>query len=767
MKKNLIIAIILALAINSNLYCEFDVSKIINSKQFNKNENFKNPQPTKLSPMTCMLLNSIKGFENKSEINLKSKLAKQFLLKKIDNVVYVGGLIKINDEFDNKALSDLGVKIGTKAGNILTVKIPIINLDQLGNMPGISYLQIDERIVQKMDRVRTDINSEKVNSGFGLPEAYKGSGVIVGILDGGFDYTHLNFLRQDGSEYRILRVWDQSSEGTAPNGFSYGSELSTTNAILNEQTDYIFESHGSHVAGIATGSGYKTEGKYQGVAPDADLIFVSLGWTEADAYNTGQSNILEGIDYVFKTAARLGKPAVVNLSLGIHIGPHDGTSLFDEGCDALVGPGKIIVGSAGNEGEVPLHLSHTFSASSNLLNTFMYIEPVYWGDEPATGTVDIWGEEGNSFNLTISLVNPQTEEFVSSDVFSSNYNFNDNIALTGSDNSECNIKLYVTGSEFNGKPRAFANIETRSEDAIILTLEATNGTVHMWNNGSGGNGSPFVSYGVSGVSDGDNNITVGEIGGTGKSIITVGAYCTKTSYTNLSGELVENGNSINDITEFSSLGPTVDGRLKPEVSAPGSYLVSSVNSYDILMQKGSFYEYFLADESTIDGSYSWYYAGMEGTSMSSPVVVGVVALMLEAKPDLTPPKIKNILKATSRKDTYTGNIPVEGNNTWGYGKIDAFAAVDYTITSINDFKNDDIDVMLYPNPASDYVFISSNSNINISGLTIADIYGNTVLSDPNYSIFKPINIENLSQNLYFIKLKADNKIFTKKLIINR
>ncbi|MFH1049482.1 MAG: S8/S53 family peptidase [bacterium] len=765
MPKNLITLIIMVLAINYNIFCEIDVSNIFTTSQFNKETIGMSSQPSKLSPLTCKLISTLKELDNKSELMLNTKKSKSFLLKKIDNSIYTGGLIKVNEEFNYETLSNLKVKIGTVAGNIISIQMPINSIEELAKSEGIDYIQIDEPVSKKMDKVRTDINSEKVNSGIDLPAAYKGTGVIVGILDGGFDYTHINFLRQDGSEYRILRVWNQSLIGTAPAGFSYGSELTTTNSILNEQTDFIFESHGTHVAGIAAGSGYNTDGKYQGVAPDADLIFVSLGGSDAEAYNTGQSKILDGINYVFKTAESLGKPAVVNLSLGIHIGPHDGTSLFDEGCDSLVGPGKIIVGSAGNEGDVPLHLSRTFSPSSNLLNTFMYIEPVYWGDEPATGTVDIWGEEGNNFNLVLSLINPQTAERVSSDVISTNENTFETITLTGSDNYDCNISLYVTSSDFNDKPRVFAGIETESWNPVLLTLEANDGTINMWNNGSGG-GSPFLSYDVNGVSDGDNNVTVGEIGGTGKSIITVGAYCTKESYTNLDGELVENGNSIDNITLYSSLGPTADGRLKPEVTAPGSYLVSSVNSYDIYMQKGSDYGYFLADESTIDGSYYWYYAGMEGTSMSAPVVVGVVALMLEAKPSLTPEGIKNILKATSRKDSYTGNIPVSGNNTWGYGKIDAYAALNYTVTSVTE-TNNNFEVTLYPNPASDYFFISSNSDYKINEVLITDILGNAVWSEHNYEQFERINTENLTQNIYFVKLITDKKVISRKLIINR
>jgi len=766
MKKNLLSAFLMVLAINYNLFCEIDIKKIFNNKQYESSSSVNHSESNRISPMTGIFLNEIKKVDVKSESILRTEFAKKFLLKEINNKIYISGLLRVNDGFNIQLLQNRDVKIGTKAGNILSVKIPLDKLNEICNLQGINYIQIDERVSKKLDKVRTDIHSDEVNIGTGLPRGFKGTDVIVGIVDGGFDYTHINFLREDGSEYRILRVWNQSADaGTPPEGFSYGAELSTTNAILNEQTDALFDSHGSHVAGIAAGSGYMTEGKWKGIAPDADLVFVSMGWSDKEAYNTGQSEVLDGINYIFKTAEKLGKPAVVNLSLGVHIGPHDGTSLFDEACDALVGEGKIIVGSAGNEGDVPLHLSHTFSQSSQQLHTVMYIEPVYWGDNPALGITDIWGEVGKNFNLIISLLNIQTEQRVSSDVISTATNMNSTITLTGSDNQDCNISLFVTGSDFNGKPRAFIDIETKSTDIVLLSLQANDGTVHLWNHGTGG-GYPFMSF-AEGMTEGNTNITVGEIGGTGKSIITVGAYTSKISYTNLNGEPIENGHELNQITPYSSLGPTADGRIKPEVTAPGSYLISSVNSFDFFMKKDSYFDIYLADESTIDGSYYWYYAGMEGTSMSSPVVVGVVALLLEAKPSLTPAGIKNILKATSRKDTYTGSIPPDGNNTWGYGKVDALAALNYTVTSVDEFNNDDLNITVYPNPANEYFFVAGNTDLILRKIIITDILGNTVLEDDNYSLFKPINTGFLNQNMYMVRLFTDKNIYNQKLIINK
>ncbi|ROL61530.1 T9SS C-terminal target domain-containing protein [Bacteroidetes/Chlorobi group bacterium ChocPot_Mid] len=762
MLKKLLIATLFAVFSINFANAEINVKNIFSTNKLHSTGIIQSDNKNnKISPLTHKLINDLKSANSKSE-NLLNKKNSPYLLRKIDNNIFVGALIKVTDNFNIQNLIKSGIKIGSKAGNIISIKIPIEKLEMISNLENIYYLQIDEKVTPKMDKVRTDIRSNQVNSGEGLSKAYKGSNVVVGIIDGGYDFTHINFLREDGSEYRIMRVWNQwADSGTPPDGFSYGAELSTTNAILNEQTDALFDSHGSHVAGIIAGSGYRTNGKWKGVAPDADLVLVSMGESSGEIYNTGQSEIIDGINYIFKTAESLGKPAVINMSLGVHIGPHDGTSLFDEACDALTGPGKIIVGSAGNEGDVPLHLSYTFTPQNNNLHTIMYIEELPFEDYDEIGITDIWGETGKNFNLVVSLVNPNTSQLVSSEIYSTTQSDYQTFYLTGSDSKQCSFSIYTSNSEFNGKSRIFIDVTKRTNDFVMLSINANEGTIHMWNHGTG-SGSPFMGDGVT-LLDGNTDITVGEIGGTGKSIITVGAYCSKTSFTNLDGELIENEHTKDNITSYSSKGPTVDGRIKPEVTAPGSFVVSSVNSFDISMKRDGYESYSLADESTIDGNYTWYYAGMEGTSMSSPVVAGVVALLLESKPYLTPNDIKNILKVTSRKDAFTGNLPPEGNNTWGFGKVDAFAAVNYTETDVNDNSIFTKTFNIFPNPAKDYVYLSYPNELLITDVTVHDVLGNIVLKEGDLN--KPINIESLNQSVYFITITTRNNTITKPLYI--
>ena len=172
------------------------------------------------------------------------------------------------------------------------------------------------------------------------------------------------------------------------------------------------------------------------------------------------------------------------------------------------------------------------------------------------------------------------------------------------------------------------------------------------------------SFDRPGFVDGNTSSTMGEIGGTGKRIISVGAYVTRDHYTQY-GIPYKSGETQDAIASFSSQGPTPDGRMKPEITAPGSYIISSLSSY----YTGSKIKY--SSVTWNDKKYEFGY--MEGTSMASPFVTGVMATWLQAFPGLTPEYAREIMQATARHDSFTGEtLP---SNLWGYGKIDAYEGI--------------------------------------------------------------------------------------------
>jgi hypothetical protein len=99
-------------------------------------------------------------------------------------------------------------------------------------------------------------------------------------------------------------------------------------------------------------------------------------------------------------AAALGKPAVVNLSLGTLFGPKDGTSPFEAALDALTGPGRIIVVAAGNHGGTNYHSNLAIGAGA-MLSTTMSVS----GSAPGA-TVAIDGYYEATGNLSMSVTAP-------------------------------------------------------------------------------------------------------------------------------------------------------------------------------------------------------------------------------------------------------------------------------------------------------------------------------------------------------------------------
>ena len=291
-------------------------------------------------------------------------------------------------------------------------------------------------------------------------------------------------------------------------------------------------------------------------------------------------------------------------------------------------------------------------------------------------------------------------------------------------------------------------------------------TVHAWADGSY---SYFGNNSVSGWYTGDANYSVGEIGGTGKKIISVGAYSSKRVQTNISGATINTGYTVGDIVDYSSIGPTPDGRTKPDITAPGSLLVSA---YSYATLSDSYYKDYYVKKSTVNGT-NYYYGGMEGTSMATPFVTGVLATWLEAKSDLTPDEVRSIFKKTAIKDTYTGSIGENGSNTWGYGKIDAWNGIKecISLSGIKDETNEPAatSAIIYPNPNNGefkVLFIKNDNNIQLSvySLNGQKVYSKS-LGDVSSSQEQVVNLHNLDKGIYVVSVKGNNQNKNYRLII--
>jgi subtilisin family serine protease len=621
-----------------------------------------------LSIGTRILLNDVQKLEkqgHKLSLNDTAFINRHALLVK-DNAVYANCFLLLGEDFDKAAFEKLGCRINTLTGKIATAIIPIDCLMPASEIGGIRKIEVGTKVEPVLDSARSATSVNEVNEGSnGLLQAYKGDGVVVGVIDIGFEYGHATFWNEDHTQYRVKRVWNQRYDyGTPPSGFNYGHELNTQSAILNAQHDGTNHYHGTHVAGIAGGSGGEANAIYRGVAPNSDLVFVVTAQT--------RPSFIDAINYIKDYAASVGKPCVINISFGGHSEAHDGTSFFEQACDQLVGAGTLVTISAGNAGADPIYASKT-AVGVDTMSVACLLDQSSSSYDYAYA--NIWGEVGNPFAVALYLYDTITHTYVDSTNYastSSNDSFYDYLYYGG---TSYDITLYTDAADQgNNRPAAAAVIENANSSSgryypvIKVRTTATNGTTtQMW----GLYDLSFASNIHSSMTNGSTSSTINSLA-TGYNSISVGAFTSRKSWTALNGSPHSYSSAVvGDIASFSSKGPSADGRIKPTIAAPGHAIVSSYSRFS----SEAYYSptSIMAVYSQTIGGTPYYYGVMSGTSMSSPFAAGVIALWLQQKPDLTPQQVINLLQNTATIDQYTTSpIP---NNVWGYGKINALSSM--------------------------------------------------------------------------------------------
>lgn len=704
-------------------------------------------QTQKLSANLMQLLNKPSTYE-------ANRLG---VLSKINSNDYVSTLIKVNAKFNEETILQLGAFIGTKAGNIWTVQVPVTKIKAFTELAYIEYIQLDEPVIGMLDAANKSARVDSVQNGINLPLAYSGKGVVVGIIDAGFDYTHPSFYDTTGKVLRLKRVWEQRNAGTPPTGFNYGNEIIDTTAMLAKGFEVNSFSHGTHVGGIAGGSGYGTGNKYRGVAYESDLVFVGIRPEKSEWKTSGMASILDGMNYIYNYAKSVGKPAVINLSWGNSIGPNDGSSLFSQACDNLTGEGKIFVLSAGNNGDEDIHLQKAFSNADTALHSFVTF-PNVTGENRSW--IDAWGEVGKAFCLKVSLYNGAAVSSATSVICLNNISLD--TFLIGSKNDTCFLSITSKASDYNGKPHILIDAWSKTSDKFCVSLFANTGNVHVWQgyvkdyNGYYG---AFTDGGFPWATKGNRSYTLGEMSCT-KSAVTVAAYTSKNAFRNLQGnnQSYTGYATTGQITPFSSRGPTVDGRIKPDIAAPGMTIGSSVNSFDVSYAVGgNNYAQSVAKFNFPKNNRDYYYSEASGTSMSAPMVSGIIALLLQANPKLTPNLVKNILFQTAYKDNFTTVKP--DSSRWGAGKVNAYAAIKRTIATIGigEEKFVQAQVRVFPNPTSgSFQLYCEAAQSNYLQVTITDIMGKTIqhhnwtASAANNTL--SIDLGNENKGVYFVSI---------------
>jgi subtilisin family serine protease len=587
-------------------------------------------------------------------------------------------VLATGSESEVALLRGAGARIRGRVGRAVSFDAPLRDAARFAALPPVRTLDIAKKVMPELDLSRPEVGADAVQDPLGNPAT--GSGVIGAGVDTGHDITHRDFRRSNGStRFKSVLNMDPTCRGPRPASHPYACYFTekALNGRLRGRGKVDYEDvgdllgHGSHTLGIAAGNGLASgrrvpKGTYTGVAPGADLIGVRL------AADDGRfvGDLTEALEFLVEEQARLGNPPlVVNLSLGHQFGDHAGDDPDEVAIDDMIQEGldlgirRVVVKSAGNSELDGIY--YTSGASSSRNGSFTvpstYVDAS--GNEVPCGTnggtfndlvlIDIWypadailrvgvrGPAGYPYHVNYTGNDPARAAFVTA------YGtlLVDCPAAARPGGRECLagvLDAYPAGVPAEG--RWSVEISGAPYDAWIVAAQMGACT---W-----GWDAPDPGRSIS-------------IPGTAFNVITVGAYLTKTSWQSLSGETVgylDPALAAGEIAPFSSRGPTRDGRLKPEIAAPGMG-IASVRARTVSTKRDT--EGYL--RTVRDGKH----LVLEGTSMSAPHVAGAAALLLELDPNLTALEIRRILEESARADAATGTVP---NTAWGAGKLDVLAA---------------------------------------------------------------------------------------------
>lgn len=565
-----------------------------------------------------------------------------------------------------------GCRIYDRRGDILIAEIPLDRLSALAASPSVSRIEASSPCRLTMDTTVTIVRAAEVHAGNGLPQAYTGQGVVVGVMDVGFDLTHPTFRDRTATGLRIGAFWDQIDRDTTGSGYPVGRDYVGHEALAAKRhsTDAHLLTHGTHTAGIAAGNGY--DSPYTGMAPESEICLVNNAVTSdivlidsADLYKYTSATDALGFKYIFDYAAERGMPCVASFSEGYYVGLDGEDSLFCDYLGRLTGPGRIIVASAGNEAVKLNRLRKPAgTAEAGSFVSTGGTQPVFYvrADGPFRLRLEGYGGQ------TGLLLRVESDSCAADSSVFFGWEAQDNV-------SGGTAEIYRYASAFAQGDTIYQIVLTldepiTSDKRIALVAEGEGSEVEVRATGN----AVFVNSVVGDVWSAADCAANVLAPGCFPTVITVGATIHRTGFTNYRGEYMDYtqpGRNDGVRAWYSSVGPGTDGGVKPDVMAPGSNVVSAYSSFYIEQNPkahdiSSDVEHFEFEGRT----YAWN--SNAGTSMAAPVAAGAIALWLQARPDLTPEMALDVISRTSRQPESGLDYP---NNYYGYGEIDVYAGL--------------------------------------------------------------------------------------------
>lgn len=644
-----------------------------------------------------------------------------------------------------ETVADFAIAEGYQAeaptDQLAVITAPASFIKTLAARSEVLYVNKSEQLFPTMHLVRNETGVTKVTEGAGLDTPYDGTGVVVGVIDQGFEFKHPAFLN-------ACKKW----------GSSATSGMLKNSAPFNDPNDN--EGHATHVANIAVGR--KVAGSnYYGVATGAELLPMMS--------NLSTSSTVAQAAAIKKYAEGEGKPWVINMSFGSNSGPHDGSSDTDQNMDKLSTKGGILVGAMGNSGAEKLHVMHKFTEDGE--KAYFYIK---LDDQLNTNSVvysEVWAANAGEGLLTIRPAVLSRGKLY----YPTAVQMNAAGQTFEAEVSPFNNRQY---GKFSGYFKQLLTKMGLNTGEFVWEVEGKAGAeCHAWLNtdlaaGAFAKTKLTLDDKVYTTPEGDGNYATGAGAASIPSSISVASYNNATSFTSLSGNnySFDSLGDVADISNFSSRGPSLSTDPKalptPTIAAPGGVVISAFS------KKAKSFSTDAAEnvQKVTSGGNPFYYGVMSGTSMATPVVTGIIALWLQANPELTSDDVAAILQKTARKDSYTGRN-LTWSKEWGYGKIDAYEGLKEAIRmrpdGVNQTLNSVAPVTLQKgNDAWKVLFNNDESyaNVRVIAANGQVAYAQHVVA-PQHGDELVVNTQTLAPGVYVFQVSTTASTVTRKMIV--
>ena len=639
-------------------------------------------------------------------------------------------------------LRALGAKIRGVVGNIVMIEASYSKLEEMAAVNGVMKIDLGSRVRKQTDITRNVTQAGDVISGTGekLPQAYTGKGVMVGIIDAGFDPTHPMLKDKDGN----LRVKGYYATGRKSMGEEViigpdtlmGSVLTKADDILDTlKVREDGDTHGTHCITIAAGS---TMSDVKGVAgqplggmaPEADILISTMReddefreFCSDNGFDATAIEFYQSLLYMKTEADKANKPLVASISYNSMDGWHDGTSnmakIMKSCAKDMNIPIMLCTANSGDKNartylnmktkakdtlnvytgnggyvwggmKTTKNVKFQISIASGIDGHVYWKAPITYNSDPNRG---LYGE-GIWFNVGKDADNSHLDTFDKEVADGMNEYFEkgstvqfwcyQNSALDKDDKEYTYTELWINIPGLEFKKVSYDRGLFGGDDYLVIKVSmitSEDTELHAW----GDVGCESYLYGQKNSGKfvaGNSSISVGDWNTSGE-VVSIGAWTANNKHKGLGDEeyTEENNEVVGDYAFFSSYGKDLAGHKHPTVCTPGRDIVAGFNSFDTgLDDKNILEKKEYSNQFKGQTSAREYpYGFSSGTSMATPAAAGIVALWLQAAADMGKTLSNDDIKDIIKNSSDTDEYTKKATSRFGAGKMNAYKGLLYVL----------------------------------------------------------------------------------------